>query len=290
MRFFIDLRRSLKEAMVVFRRNGLVSLGCIVISTVALFSFSVILLMAIYVRFGTISIGERLNVTAFFEATLTQEEVNTLLVRIRHLPETRDAVYISPDEALRELKSKFQELEIDVSPIPPSVRITPKDTTYVPVLIAEITEMEGVSSVTDITEAASNFFGIVQIGTFLGIALLLIFFAGFLFIVSASTGISIFSFRREIEIMQLVGASRTFVQNPFIILGSLYGLIGAMLSSLLLIPSHQRIDNFYHAFVAFDPIPLDEYHVLSRIVLLTLLVGIATGWISAKQSVKRYLK
>ncbi len=290
MRFFIDLRRSLREAMVVFRRNGLVSLGCIVISTVALFSFSVILLMAVYVRFGTISIGDRLNVTAFLEATLTHEEVNTILVRIRHLPETKDAVYVSPEEALRELKSKFHDLEIDASPIPPSVRITPGDTAYVPVLIAQLTELEGVSSVTDITEAASNFFGIVQIGTILGIALLLIFFAGFLFIVSASTGISIYSFRREIEIMQLVGASRTFVQNPFIILGSLYGLIGALLSSLFLIPSYQRIDNFYHAFIAFDPIPLDEYNILSRIILLALLVGLATGWISAKQSVRRYLK
>ncbi len=290
MRFFIDLRREFKEALVAFKRNGLISLGCIIISTVALFSFSVILLIAIYVRFGTVSIGERLNVTAFFEATMNQEEINSLLVQIKYLPQVRQADYVSPEDALNELKSKFQELEIDVSPIPPSARIIPADTSMVPVLVAELKSMKGVASVTDISEAADQFFGIVQIGTFLGIALLLIFFAGFLFIVTASTSISIFSFRKEIEIMQLVGASRAFVRNPFIILGGLYGFLGGILASFMLMPSLQRVDKFYHAFVAFDPLPVDHSSILSGIITLTLGVGILVGMLSAAQSVKRYLK
>jgi cell division transport system permease protein len=290
MRFFIDLRRELREALTAFKRNGLISLGCIVISTVALFSFSVILLIAVYVRFGTVSIGDRLNVTAFFEVTQSQEEINSILLQIKHLPHVKQITYISPEEALKELKNKFTELDIDESPIPPSVRIIPADSSLVPVLVSEIKEMKGIASVTDISEAANNFFGIIQIGSVLGIALLLIFFAGFLFIVTASTSISIFSFRKEIEIMQLVGASRAFVRNPFIFLGSLYGLLGALLASLLLLPSHQRIDNFYKAFVAFDPIPLGQFNILGRIIALTLIVGILVGMISAAQSVKRYLK
>jgi cell division transport system permease protein len=290
MRFFIDLRRELREAFTAFKRNGLISLGCIVISTVALFSFSVILLVAVYVRFGTVSIGERLNVTAFFETNLNQEEINNLLIRIRHLPYSKQASYVSPQEALQELQSKFKELEMEDSPIPPSVRIVPSDSSQVPLLIGELKEMKGIASVTDITEAASNFFGIVQIGTMLGIALLLIFFSGFLFIVTSSTSISIFSFRKEIEIMQLLGASRAFVQNPFIFLGSFYGLLGGVIASALLIPSHQRIDNFYKAFVAFDPIPVDQFNILGNIMLLTILVGVLAGMMSAAHSVRRYLK
>jgi cell division transport system permease protein len=290
MRFFIDLRRELKEALTAFKRNGLISLGCIVISTVALFSFSLILLIAIYVRFGTVSIGDRLNVTAFFEVTQSQEDINTRILEIKNLPYVKQVSYVSPQEALDELKKKFSGLDIDESPIPPSLRIIPSDSSLVPVLVSELKEMEGISSVTDISEAASNFFGIIQIGSVLGIALLLIFFAGFLFIVTASTSISIFSFRKEIEIMQLVGASRAFVRNPFIFLGSLYGFLGALLASLLLLPSHQRIDNFYHAFVAFDPIPLDQFNILGQIIALTLVVGVLTGMVSAAQSVRRYLK
>ena len=56
MRWFIDLKREIREAWIAFKRDGINSLGSIVISMVALFSLAIILLLSIYVQYGTKSI------------------------------------------------------------------------------------------------------------------------------------------------------------------------------------------------------------------------------------------
>jgi len=293
MRFIIDFKRELREAFIAFRRNGINTAGSIIISTVALLSLSVVLMMSIYVQYGTKSIGERLNLTAFFDATATSEQVNEIVLLVKAMPSVSKVIYISPEQALNELKEKIPEIKdlgITDSPIPSSVRITPTNSSLIPTIMTELKEMKGISSITDVSEAANSYFGIVKIGTILGLGLILIFFAGFIFAVSASTSISIFSFRREIEIMQLVGASHAFVRNPFLILGSLYGLIGGIISAGFLFPAYRQIDAFYQSFITFDPLPYNSLHLMITINLGMILIGMIVGIMSAAYSVRRYFK
>jgi cell division transport system permease protein len=294
MRFIIDFKRELREAFIAFRRNGVNTLGSIVISAVALLSLSIILMMSVYVQYGTKSIGERLNLTAFFDTTATNEQINEAVLQIKALPTVSKIVFISPDQALEELKSKIPEMKdlgITDSPIPSSIRITPTETNQIPAIMTELQAKKGIiSSVTDVSDAANSYFGIIRIGSLLGIALILIFFAGFIFAVSASTGISIFSFRREIEIMQLVGASHSFVRNPFLILGGLYGLIGGCISMLILFPAYRQIDTFYQSLITFDPIPINSMMLMILISVSMIIFGILAGILSAAFSVRKYLK
>ena len=293
MRFVIDFKRELREALIAFRRNGVNTLGSIIISAVALLSLSIVLIMSVYIHFGTISIGERLNLTAFFKTTATEQQINEVVTRVKSMSTVKKIIYITPEEALNELNTKIPEIKdlgIADSPIPPSIRITPRQTNQIPEIMAELKLMEGIDSVTDVSDAANSYFGIIQVGTILGLALILIFFAGLIFAVSASTGISIFSFRREIEIMQLVGASPSFVRNPFLILGGLYGFIGGILAALFVFPAYQQIDAFYQNLITFDPIPFNSLVLMILISSIMVLFGVLTGSLSAAFSVKKYLK
>lgn len=293
MRFIIDFKRELREAFIAFRRNGINTVGSIIISTVALLSLSIILMMSIYVQYGTKSIGERLNLTAFFDATATNEQVNEVVLKVKAMPSVSKVVYVSPDQALSELIEKIPEIKdlgITDSPIPSSIRITPTNSSLIPSIMTELKAMKAITSITDVSEAANSYYGIVKIGTILGFGLIFIFFAGFIFAVSASTSISIFSFRREIEIMQLVGASHAFVRNPFLILGSLYGLIGGILSATLLFPAYRQIDAFYQSFISFNPIPYNSLHLMIIINIGMILIGMMVGILSAAYSVRRYFK
>jgi cell division transport system permease protein len=294
MRFIIDFKREMREALIAFRRNGVNTLGSIIISAVALLSLSIILMMSVYIQYGTKSIGERLNLTAFFETTATNEQINDVVLQIKDLGTVSKIVYISPEQALEELKSKIPEMNdlgITDSPIPASIRITPLETNQIPSIMTELQAKKGIiSSVTDVSDAANSYFGIIKIGTILGLALILIFFTGLIFAVSASTSISIFSFRREIEIMQLVGASHSFVRNPFLILGGLYGLIGGIISMGLLFPAYRQIDTFYQSLITFDPIPINSMMLMLIISVSMILFGVLAGVLSAAFSVRKYLK
>ncbi|MCE5223331.1 permease-like cell division protein FtsX [bacterium] len=293
MRWFIDLKREMREAWVAFRRNGINSFGSIIISMVALFSLAIILLLSVYVQYGTKSIGQRLNITAFFDPSTAEQQLNETFSRVKELKTVSKVEFISPEQALEELKSRFpdlNEMELEESPIPPSIRIVPANSKDVSALIRDIREMPGIASVTDVTEAAKSYFSIVNIGTLLGLALIFIFFAGFIFAVSASTSLSIYAYRKEIEIMQFIGATRTYVRAPFLILGSLYGFLGALLASLSLYPVYQQINQFYYSFVSFDPIPIQGLSILIIIMILTIVLGILIGSISAYFAVRRYFK
>ena len=48
--------------------------------------------------------------------------------------------------------------------------------------------------------------------------------------------LSIFSRRREIEVMKLVGATNWFVRGPFMLEGLICGLVGSLVAVLLLLP------------------------------------------------------
>ena len=69
-----------------------------------------------------------------------------------------------------------------------------------------------------------------------------IFLVGVVLLLAAATlligntiRLSIFSRRREIEVMKLVGASNWFVRGPFILEGLICGLVGSVVAVILLV-------------------------------------------------------
>ena len=130
----------------------------------------------------------------------------------------------------------------------------------------------------------------VRIVTMISISIIIFFFAGFIFMISSATNLAIYSFRKEIEIMQLIGSSRAYVRNPFLFLGGFYGLIGALISSLLIFPLSKEVDKIYRSFMFYVPIEFNNLRVLIFICVSIIIIGIIGGITASAISVKRYLK
>ena len=58
--------------------------------------------------------------------------------------------------------------------------------------------------------------------------------AASIILIANTIRLSIFSRRREIEVMKLVGASNWFVRGPFMLEGLLCGVVGALIAIVLL--------------------------------------------------------
>lgn len=291
MRFFIDIKRELKEAIINFKRNGIMSLGCIIISTIALLSLGVTLLISVYGNYAVASIGNRLKVTAFFKNQATEANINEVVLKVKSLPQVKEVIYISPEKALEELKQNFEDLDmLETSAIPPSIRITPKNSNEINYVIEEIKKFPQVESINDVSDIANSYSSMVRIVTMISISIIIFFFAGFIFMISSATNLAIYSFRKEIEIMQLIGSSRAYVRNPFLFLGGFYGLIGALISSLLIFPLSKEVDKIYRSFMFYVPIEFNNLRVLIFICVSIIIIGIIDGITASAISVKRYLK
>jgi cell division transport system permease protein len=101
--------------------------------------------------------------------------------------------------------------------------------------------------------------------------------------------LSIFSRRREIEVMKLVGATNWFVRGPFMIEGLLQGLGGAFLAVLLLIVGKEvALPAVMHNALSTAP----DVHALPFAVTAVILMGIGLGLgaVGSGITLRRFLK
>ncbi len=108
-------------------------------------------------------------------------------------------------------------------------------------------------------------------------------------IISNTIRLTVFARRREIAIMQLVGASAAYIRLPFIFEGLIAGIAGAALAVALLDVARFR---FLPGLIAELPwLPLHAVTINEWLFALELLaVGAAVGVIGSWVSVGRYLR
>jgi cell division transport system permease protein len=101
--------------------------------------------------------------------------------------------------------------------------------------------------------------------------------------------LSIFSRRREIEVMKLVGATNWFVRGPFMIEGLLCGLGGAFLAVLLLVIGKEvALPAILHNALS----TASDVHALefTYTALILLGIGLVLGMLGSGLTVRRFLR
>ena len=189
------------------------------------------------------------------------------------------------------MKKRFPELtqNLTYNPLPASYEVTPKKAEYVSQISAQLTPTPpGVDKVNNGGKTSKR---ILQIGR----VIWLVFLIGVIVLLVASTlliantiRLSIFSRRREIEVMKLVGATNWFVRGPFMIEGLICGLGGSLAAVILLllgkeialpaIFNHIQDSSEVHAW----PFALNA--------LVILGVGLLLGVVGSGLTLRRFLK
>jgi cell division transport system permease protein len=108
-------------------------------------------------------------------------------------------------------------------------------------------------------------------------------------IISNTTRLAVYARRREIGIMQLVGATNTYVRMPFICEGFVVGVAGAAIAAVLLALCHATLwPRLLDAlpFVQFNAAVVDLPLLLIELFVVGGVVGASAAWVS----VGRYLQ
>ena len=124
-----------------------------------------------------------------------------------------------------------------------------------------------------------------------------IFAAGFLILllvvslvlIGNTIRLAIYSRRREIGIMRLVGASNWFIRTPFLLEGVLQSLIGSVLAILTLVAAQALIVPWLQGNLKFLPVNIGGMTV-AQLAALLILSGVVIGLLGSGSAVRRYLK
>jgi len=149
----------------------------------------------------------------------------------------QQAVFISRDEALRDLQARMPHQDslfdnLAENPLPDAFEIQLRTSTEgwenIDAIAARISSFGEIEDVEYGRQWVDAVQGVVELFRTVGMAMMGLFFVAAAAIVANTTRLVIYSRREEVEIMRLVGASESFINAPFYIEGLLQGLVGAV--------------------------------------------------------------
>jgi cell division transport system permease protein len=187
--------------------------------------------------------GDELLVTAYLETGISEEALRDLERRVRNVDGVESVEGISPDEALARFSdsvgSQAALLEgLDDNPLPASLEVSlapeHRSAGGLEAVAAVIGGFPGVASLSSGRDWVEGYLRAVALLRGIGTGLGAILALATLLIVANTIRLGIFARRDELEILSLVGASRTFVQTPFLMEGALQGTVGGAIALGLL--------------------------------------------------------
>ena len=111
------------------------------------------------------------------------------------------------------------------------------------------------------------------------------------FLIVNTIKITIFSRKREIEIMRLVGASNFTIKTPFIVEGMILGVFGSIIPIIISTYGYLAFYNHFDGYLFSELIQLIKPEPFIYMTsLIVLVIGIIVGMIGSASAVKKYLK
>lgn len=304
---FTSSYRALKLGWQNFWRNRWLSLVTVLILILTLFLISLIVTVKVVADKTLDSVKEKVDMSVYFEPAADKIAVAQLQKRLKEMPEVAELIYISPDEAREKFRKENKDnptvLEaldaLDSNPLGAVLKIQAKklddyptivnvldDQSYQKIIQDKDRDFENNQSIIDklsnITDNI-NKFGMVLALVFAVIAVLMIF---------NTIRINIYSYREEIGIMKLVGASNGFVRAPFVIESIIYALISSLICLGLIFTLINTIAPFLNRFFAGYELNIVDYFNHNFVIILggLIILSIIMCVLSSLIAVRRYLR
>jgi cell division transport system permease protein len=296
-----------QEAFRALRRNGAPSMAAIVTTAVTVTLLGVLIPVFQTAQAKSNEVRDQLNFQVELYADATKGEIAALERKLEAIPHVQSVKFISKALALEELreglgKEKAAELtsELQVNPLPESIRITPDDASNLAAVKEAViaTGPDGkpkpispiVNKIFERQEAAKK---IVQVTSALKIVLTVItalLIAASLMLVGNTIRLSIYTRRREIEVMRLVGGTRWFIRWPFMIEGVVVGFAGGLVAILILwlgkITVVDPLSNSISIFAAQDSSTL----AFPALVAILFAASVFVSMLGSGVTLRRFLK
>ncbi len=283
----------LGEVLRNFTRNAgmqVTAIGTVAITIILLGTF-------LFVRAALAGLGGQLLDQITISATVAGNASAAQTIALRRLiaadPRVASVEYIPKAKGWADLQRRLRG-QIDTSlipgnPLPDVLRVRARHPEQVPAVAANIGRLSGIGTV---RYGHSEVVKLLQLGDVLrriGVGVIVLFFCVAGIIIANTIRLTVFARRREISIMQLVGATNFYIRAPFICEGLLDGLVGTLLAVVVLGIARVTIWPKLVAALLFIPLNSVSFE-LGRMVAELFLVGGAVGIVASWIAVGRHLR
>lgn len=294
-----SIKYYFREGVTSLFRNRLMTVASV--ATVAACIFIVSLSYCLISNLSGIlsQIEDNIGVVAFLEDDIDSEAVNEIRDEITGLEHVTMATYISPEEALEDLKAEWEADDIlkgfdeNNNPLSHSFEISLDSIENQTEVIGKL---EGITGVRNILHAKTETEVLISLNngiSIVGIVIVIILAVISVVIIMNTIKISVYTRKNEINIMKFVGATDWFIRWPFIIEGTLIGILGAAIPMAISWPLYNKVVSvIYENFEVIKNIAtlLDGATIFAKLIPASILVGILLGVFGSASSIRKHLR
>ena len=292
--------RSISESFKSVFRNfslSMASISCITI-TLILVGFSMIL--SFNVNNFTAEIEKDLNIVIFLDRGVSEKDIESVREELKKIENVKeDEIVLNTKNEVKEsmqaeseiFKSVLSNYTEETNPLQDTFLVKVDNIDFIGATADQIKKIEYVDIVKygeGSVEELVKIFDIVKNITYIVVIALVVVTA---FLITNTIKITIQSRKREIEIRRLVGASNTFIRQPFFFEGIILGILGSIIPIFACCFGYKYLFNKLGGQLFTAIIKLVEPSSIIYLIMLVLIsVGALVGAFGSYISVRKYLK
>ena len=298
MKFFRLLGRSVRDAFKSVGRNfalSLASISCIVV-TLTIIALSIII--SYNVNNFSEELKKDLTIVAFVSNEADETDLEKIKTDIESIGNVESVKFKNKTEIMQEMmdedeafKTAMEEWDEESNPLQHTYLIKVDDIEKIGETATTIKNLSNIDVVKygeGMVEQLVTVFKVIQKVAIIAVAALVLMT---LFLIVNTIKLTIFSRKREISIMRLVGASNFAIRLPFVVEGMILGFIGSIIPVFFMIYGYYTLYNYFGGKLFTDLIRLvkpEPFIYLASI--LVIAIGILVGMFGSGRAVRKYLK
>lgn len=299
MRGIRTLKRYFRDAFKSVIRNfslSLASISCITITLIVV-SFSIIL--SYNVENFAESIRKDVTMVIFLKSDANENDANEIKKVIESTGNVESLTFKSKQQSAEEtakgneiFKSIVETWTDETNPLLDSFELKVKNVDKIKETAKVIKSQEKVSTVNygeDMVDQLITVFNVIKKISIGAVVALIIVTA---FLIANTIKLAIYSRKREIEIMRLVGSSNISIKIPFIIEGLFIGVLGSIIPIIITVYGYSSLYNFFGGKLFSSSLAklIEPNPFVFLASLLLIIIGILVGMFGSWSAVRKYLK
>jgi len=247
-------------------------------------------------------------------AMITKEEFDEVVVYVKDNSQESDrqefedkvgnmtgvmaVVFKSKEVALSEVKNEWGDEsglldDLRRNPLPDSYIIQLEDIRYSDLVIENINNFTIVEGIKYYQDTAKSLISISNTIEKIGIIVILILLFISIFLISNTIKLTVVFRRKEVQLMQYIGATNGYVRGPFMLEGTLLGIFGALLAIVILNLTYSYSTEYMTGYFAllsgFNNFIIPFKVVFNDISIIFITIGVGIGVLGSLISLKKFL-
>jgi cell division transport system permease protein len=289
----------LRETVLGLRRGGWMNWAAVSTVTVLLFLFGMSLQASWKLEGLLTQFGSQLEVSVYLDPGARVEQVMPLVEKlpqvtaVKIIPKEQAWVSLVQEMGISDIDAATEQLE--GNPLVDELKVKANKSKDVPYLAEQLARVPGIDQVQYMDEVLKRMQQLSQGLRWVSLTVTTVLTLTAVAVITTTIRLIVMARRREIEIMQLVGATAAWIYLPFILQGITFGVVGAAIAWVLITSVQQFLANLlatapdFIQFIAGRGQPNLIELLLLPLLLLSLggSVGLIGSWFAVRRFASR---